>query len=236
MGDCANEDPGDNTDLCWTESAGGEIFPYPKDGTEGNLHCHGLGWANDPDELDVNTATRFNTLFFVSLYDHLYQRGYAEAITNDDNIQGDVPMCGCVEEMPAVARADCSEIDANTDYTVTIADGALVVEHVEGTFAMGFQACQGIKYVEGYTPEEYLEDILDNDNDLISGTNNDLAGFTFKQYLKGKITPGQYETFKDTVVGYYRTDIQNKAGNDDRREETCEDAYIAKFGGTYEEA
>ncbi len=237
--DCANQTPGDNTDLCWTKDASGTIFPYPGDDTEGDLHCHGLGWSNNDEDgnyVDVNSKTRFNTLFFVSMYDHLYQRGYAESITNDPNIEGEVPMCGCVEEMPAVARADCSEIDATTEYTATVVDGELVIAPVEGTFVMDFQACEGIKYVDGYTPEAYIEDVLDNDRDLIKGTDNDLAGFVFKQYLTSKINPEQYETFQDTVVGYYRNDIQNKGGRDARREETCEDVYLEKFGGSYTEA
>jgi len=73
--DCANQTPGDNTDLCWTEEDG-VIFPYPGDETENDLHCHGFAWAQDDlAPGDTNARARWNNLFFVSLYDHLYQRG-----------------------------------------------------------------------------------------------------------------------------------------------------------------
>jgi hypothetical protein len=37
QGDCANQNPGDNTDLCWIED-GDEVFPCPGDVTENDLH------------------------------------------------------------------------------------------------------------------------------------------------------------------------------------------------------
>jgi len=44
-------------------------------------------------------------LFYISMYDHLYTRGYSR------NVPG-APMCGCVENMPVVTRSDCTEISA----------------------------------------------------------------------------------------------------------------------------
>lgn len=232
--DCVKENPGDNTDLCWTE-ADGEIFPYPGDNTEGNLHCHGFGWTNELQGMDINTKGRFNTLFYVSMYDHMVQRGYVESITNDSKIAGVQDMCGCVEKMNPVARADCSELVGTTEYTVTVSDGSLVVEPVEGTFDMNFQACQGIKYIDNYTPEDYVEDLLERDTEHIEKTSNDLAGFAFKQYLTKKIDEDQYDMFKDTVVGYHAWDIQNGSEADDNRETVCKKAYVKKFGTQYKE-
>merc|ERR1711862_531038 len=45
---------------------------------------------------------RANNLFYVSMSDHLHDRGYVRSV------QGS-PMCGCVEHMPIVSRSDCTE-------------------------------------------------------------------------------------------------------------------------------
>jgi len=93
---CVDKDVGDNTDLCSNELS---KAPYASNtiangfsiyGDEGSIHCHGFAWSTDNQE----TTSRYkgNALFFVSMYDHMYQRGYVE------NIPGS-PMCGCVEHV-----------------------------------------------------------------------------------------------------------------------------------------
>ncbi len=233
--DCANQAPGDNTDLCWTENSDGEVFPFPGDETEGNLHCHGLAWSNDYSGYDINTSGRYNTLFYISLYDHLKERGYTESFTNDPNIPGDQPMCGCVEEMNPVARADCSEIVGTTKYTVSIVPDEevenkqnLIIEKVDDTFELAFQACEGIKFVEDYGPTDYAEDVAEGDRSEIKRTSNDLAAFVFKQYLKEKMGEEQMDTVKETLVGFENRNIQK---NDGAREAECERAFNEKFPG-----
>ena len=93
---CVDRDPGDNTDLCSADlsyspdnsfiSANG--FTRYRFNHEGPIHCHGFAWAND----DMDTISRYkaNNLFYVSMYDHMHQRGYVR------NIPG-TPMCGCQE-------------------------------------------------------------------------------------------------------------------------------------------
>jgi len=214
--DCANQDPGDNTDLCWVED-GGEIFPYPKDDTEKNLHCHGIAWSNLGEKEDINTDAKYNSLFYVSLYDHLFKRGYAESLTNDPNIAGDVPMCGCVEDMPAVARADCNEVVGKASFTVTVdkASSKLVIKALEDTFELKNQACKGIEYKDGFEPGDQYD--IDSRGEL-SGTQNDLSAFVFRSYLEGKMTLEQTEIYEQTVVGYKNPEIQN---DDDARESEC---------------
>lgn len=93
---CIDKDPGDNTDLCYNELS---KAPYSNDieasgfsvyQQEGPIHCHGFAWSTDENE--VTSRFKANDLFFVSMYDHMHQRGYAE------NIPGS-PMCGCVEHV-----------------------------------------------------------------------------------------------------------------------------------------
>ena len=88
----------DNTDLCYNELT---KAPYSNDidangfsvyDDEGPVHCHGFAWSTD--EREASSRYKANNLFFVSMYDHMYKRGYV------GNIPGS-PMCGCVETVSA---------------------------------------------------------------------------------------------------------------------------------------
>jgi len=137
---CVDEDPGDNTDVCYVDMdrseasshvAGG--FSIFKNGQEGDVHCHGLAWDMD----DSANAARFrgNNLFFVSLYDHMYTRGYVRAVPG-------APMCGCAEQMPVATRADCTEMDISESwkFRYTVGVGITVEENGQD---IAFNACQG---------------------------------------------------------------------------------------------
>jgi len=224
--DCANENPGDNTDLCWTEHDG-NIYPYPGDGTENDLHCHGLSWGND---YDLNNKGKWNALFYVSMYDHLYQRGYVESITNDSKIAGKQPMCGCIEDMNPVARADCQEVTAQVEYTVTVVQNKVVISPKQETFQLNFNACEGLEYVEDLTPASYA---LEKKSENYKTSNNDLAGFVFKQWLEGQITDDHVQHVEDKLVGFRDPSVNN---NDNKRQQACEAAFNDRFPNlTYEE-
>ena len=140
---CVDKDPADNTNLCSVDLAKGDYasgfnspgiaeFPGDGDNGEGSIHCHGYAWAND--EMDTITRYKANNLFYVSMYDHMHQRGYVE------NVPG-APMCGCVEKMPMATRSDCTQVDVTEDYSV-VYDG----ESIEATMdkvEVDFNACQG---------------------------------------------------------------------------------------------
>jgi len=108
---CTNADPGDNTEICAVDMArSGNSSIYMEDGasfypgnSEGSTHCHGFAWGTDLTEPEYRYAA--NNLFYISMYDHMHQRGYVR------NVPGS-PMCGCLEKMPVVSRADCTEIEA----------------------------------------------------------------------------------------------------------------------------
>lgn len=223
--DCANAEPGDNTDLCWTEKGtDGDIFPYPEDVTEGDLHCHGLAWAQtELTSDDINAKAKHNNLFFVSLYDHLYQRGYADSVTDDRNIAGYQAMCGCVEDMNPIARADCTEAVGRANYTAYQdgEGGPLVVERVPDTFYLEFRACEGYDYVEGFTPD----DLIDSKDEL-TNSNNDLSAFIFRQYIEGKIDQDHVDVVKDTLIGYTDPSVND---GDREREIACKAAFEEKF-------
>lgn len=220
--DCAEEHPGDNTDLCWTEQ-NGEVFPYPEHSIEGDLHCHGISWADDNFGYDINTVARWNSLFYVSMYDHMYKRGYVGSITNDPNIAGVQPMCGCIEDMAPVARADCNQVVGKTRYMLSLKKKKFKIEPIAGSFELDFESCRGYEYIEDFGPEEYANPL---EREELKSSDNDLAAFVFKQYLEGKIDAGHVEAVEETLIGYRNPDVNDSDG---KREEACKKAFQKRF-------
>merc|ERR1740139_821588 len=56
-------------------------------------------------------VTRQTICFFVSMYDHLHQRGYVKETPA-------APMCACAEQMPTATRSDCTQIDVDEKYRI----------------------------------------------------------------------------------------------------------------------
>ena len=156
---CVDKDPGDNTDLCYVDMSlapksahvrnGYVIFPDDNNDGEGAIHCHGFAWGDDSSASDARY--KGNNLFYVSLYDHFYTRGYVR------NVPG-APMCGCAEQMPIVSRADCTEMDVaeKFQYRYDGASGGGFSVKVK-SIGIEFNACQGVD-----------ADGNDDDNDLES--------------------------------------------------------------------
>jgi len=234
-GDCANQNPGDNTDLCWMETEDGP-FPYPEDVTEGDLHCHGFAWSTLEETYgDVNTNAKWNNLFFVSMYDHLYTRGYSDSITDDPKIAGEQAMCGCVEEMSsAIARADCTEVVGKTNYTASLnEDGLLVIEQKPDTFFLKFRECNGFDYDDSITPQQFKEEYNFNYEDAgLERSDNDLSAFVFSQYLEGKVTENHVAEYEKTVVGYRDPSVND---SDNKRNFLCEEKFKDKFNEEFVE-
>jgi hypothetical protein len=175
---CVNADPGDNTDVCSVDISRAPDSAYVPAGTiefpgdsEGDVHCHGFAWADDDD--DTSSILKGNNLFYVSLYDHLSQRGYVR------NVPG-APMCGCAEQMPIVSRADCTEIEWTRRYKVSYggALGAGFSVKILGGSEIAFNACQGA-------------------ND----TNNDLEAYYERLVEEEKRTAEELASLQETIVG-----------------------------------
>jgi len=233
-----NRDPGDNTDLCWIED-GDEVFPYPnkvnEQGRERDLHCHRLSWsALEGDFKDtlgatsvVNDNAKWNNLYFVSLYDHLYQRGYVNSITEAADFMGEQTMCGCVEVMNPVARVDCTEAIGLANYTVAQDQetGQLKIEYVQNSFEIEFKACEGWQYKADITPETYQS--AENVWSLgLRHQSNDLSAHIFRQYLEGRTDTTFTDEYEKVVVGYKHPEVNR---NDDEREKVCKAKFDAKF-------
>jgi len=156
--DCDDKDPGDNTDLCAVDidsnseyaahvAGGFSIFP---DNKEGPIHCHGFAWSKRDDA--AMTRYKANNLFYVSMYDHMYTRGYVRAVPG-------APMCGCAEDMPIVSRADCTEMDIEETWRFHHVAGvgfSVSLRDVD----IAYNACQGANN-NNNDLEAYIERLVD---------------------------------------------------------------------------
>merc|ERR1712226_1262208 len=112
---------------------GGPSFANGRD-TEGPTHCHGIAWGLD--EYEPDARYKANNLFYVSMYDHMYKRGYVR------NIPG-APMCGCLEQMPVVSRSDCTQVDVTESYRFVHKDGVPGFGASVDRATVEFNSCQG---------------------------------------------------------------------------------------------
>ena len=198
-GNCGDADPGDNSNLCYTSQAN----KYPEE-TEGAIHCHGFAWPDDATSAEARL--RFNNFFFVSMYDHMYTRGYVgRSVANNDVF----PMCGCIEEMPPVSRSDCTQTDVNTKnfkFVIRRAKGdTLSISYVAdtGSFDIDFNACEGI----------------DRDNDL-------------HEYVERLVSEGRFST--ETRDEIQKVLVGHEDPNNNNNEDGCRESYEGKYGaGTY---
>jgi hypothetical protein len=169
---CVDKDPADNTNLCFVDSSRGPnsnefesdkglyMFPGDNNDGEGAIHCHGFAWSNDVDH--PSARFRGNNLFYVSMYDHMYVRGYVK------NIPG-APMCGCVEQMPTVSRCDCTQIDLEETIKITYDSRSNLFNGRITDISIDFNACQGI-----------------------NNRNNDLWAYIARLYQEEEITNEQF--------------------------------------------
>lgn len=147
--ECFDADPADNVDICYTDMSrsptsahvegGFAIFPGE---SEGDAHCHGFAWPEDENEL--MNVYKGNVLFFVSLFDHLSERGYVNSLPG-------APMCACLEQMPVVDRADCTEVVVDQTAVFSITAGQVAVT-LDDPVLIEFESCEGV--VEGEAPND----------------------------------------------------------------------------------
>jgi len=138
--DCSNADPVDNTDVCYVDNSNSKFASHTKGGysiypgdSEGDVYCEGFAWSKGSLG-EPSYRYRANTLYQVALMDNLYTRGYVREVPG-------APMCGCVEHMPVISDAACTEPVVDEAFTFFVAAGStdLEVEHVINS--IGFQPC-----------------------------------------------------------------------------------------------
>jgi len=136
---CVDADPAGNTDICYHDMENSPIssrtpggFSLFEGDDEGVAYCHGFAWSNDPS--DESARYLGNNLFYVTLYEHLTNRGYV------GNVPG-APKCACIEKMPVSTRADCTEIEADEEVQFYYSDGSLDATILDAD--IDFNSCQG---------------------------------------------------------------------------------------------
>mmetsp|Transcript_5164 Transcript_5164/g.8089 ORF Transcript_5164/g.8089 Transcript_5164/m.8089 type:complete len:1038 (-) Transcript_5164:76-3189(-) len=113
----ADSEPTDNSDACYMEFKNSQESSHVRDGysiypddSEGAFACHGFVWGNDSGYADA--AFKGNTLFDVALLNGLMSNKEVEELPG-------APMCGCVEHMPVVSRADCTKTTVTQTISVS---------------------------------------------------------------------------------------------------------------------
>ena len=106
----------------------------------------------------------------------MYNRGYVKNWY-------DAPMCHCIEDMPVVARSDCSEVKLDSNFHIAVAKHGVEIE-MDGVY-FEFQACQG------YNPGAKAN----------TAQNNDLRAKIERMYREKKIDKHIVENIDDKLVG-----------------------------------
>mmetsp|Transcript_5166 Transcript_5166/g.8105 ORF Transcript_5166/g.8105 Transcript_5166/m.8105 type:complete len:1028 (-) Transcript_5166:764-3847(-) len=113
----ADSEPTDNSDACYMEFKNSQESSHVRDGysiypddSEGAFACHGFVWGNDSGYADA--AFKGNTLFDVALLNGLMSNKEVEELPG-------APMCGCVEHMPVVSRADCTTTTVTQNVSIS---------------------------------------------------------------------------------------------------------------------
>jgi len=183
--DCYDKDPADNTDICYVDlhaaaksnhvEGGFALFPGNAATTgEGDAHCHGFAWSNNENAPDYRY--RGNALFYVSMYDHLEQRGYVR------NVPG-ATMCSCIDKSPTASRSDCT--------------------NVEVTETFRFERVQNGNSSNNYIGEASIVDVdlVFNNCPTDDGQNNDLERYYDQLQGQGVTTSTSDEIFDKHIVG-----------------------------------
>lgn len=98
-----------NSDVCYVDMKASKRTAHVKDGwsiygddTQA-LYCEGFAWGKDGGS--HSSALRGNALFKVGFADNLFTNGNVEQIPG-------APLCGCMDRMPVVTKAACTEVSA----------------------------------------------------------------------------------------------------------------------------
>merc|ERR1712048_732574 len=110
-------DANDNSNACYMDFTKARQSSHVRDGysiysgtgNEGALHCHGFAWGNDYGF--HGNAFKGNTLFEVAMVKGLMNNGHVGHLPG-------APMCGCVENMPVVTRADCTRTTVSQSVSI----------------------------------------------------------------------------------------------------------------------
>lgn len=176
----------DNTDVCYVNMKDSAKTAHVADGYSiygdnhaGAVNCHGFAW--DTSGGSISDALKGNALFKVALADF-------SADGKVEQVPG-APLCGCIDRMPVVTHADCTQVTTDSP-TVNIAYDS-TVELFSATFDMGtiqHSSCGDLKthYKSIVGEESHLAEFIDTRIVGDGNCHNAINGFLSK---KGLIKP-----------------------------------------------
>ena len=172
----------DNTDVCYVNMKDSKKTAHVADGYSiygddhaGNVNCHGFVW--DSSGSSISSALKGNALFKVGFLG-VYDQDKVEQVPG-------APLCGCIDRMPVVTQASCTEI---TDDTSSVSVSHHATMGFSASFNQGEIAtsdCNGndlkAHYKTIYTEEDSLHLFNYIDNRLVGDGNcheaiNDFLG------------------------------------------------------------
>lgn len=149
------------------------IFP-----TNTSVYCSGIAWENG--ENYWNHFAKGNLLFQSSMM-----------LMKDEGLEKNLPsspMCGCIEQMPIVTRADCTEAYSSARFVFQYRSTIPELRATASKHLIQYRECEGMK-----------------------STTNDLKSFYDKLWLEKKVDMHQKELFDGIVVGEGGCDNVTKA-------------------------
>lgn len=172
----------DNTDVCYVNMKASRRTAHVADGysiygdsSEGAVNCHGFAWGTDNGS--ISSALKGNALFKVGFMDNLFQelKGSVEQVPG-------APMCGCMDRMPVVTNAGCTNVTDSTsvvDVTFNAAIGVFNATFTVGTIE--YNDCGDLKHhYKSLAVEDHNRDFMDSrivgDGGCHGAINDFLAG------------------------------------------------------------
>jgi len=131
-----NGEPADTTDICYHDMSKSQRASRTQRGiasflgdSEGNAHCEAFAWD------DKTGPYKGNTLFHVAMEKNWMQNQYTRAVPG-------APMCACIEQMPVVSSAACTDTGVVQDLEITTSsDGSLCLKLTKSEIT--FSDCGG---------------------------------------------------------------------------------------------
>ncbi len=125
--------------------------------TEGESVCHGFFWDGD----SVNGDYKGNLLFYVAMEHGLINNGFVRNVPS-------APMCACIEQMPKVSNAGCSDVSVVETFKVTyeILTSEYIIEQSQDP-QVTFSNCGGKDLKTAY------EDVKSSELTKITGDDNE---------------------------------------------------------------
>jgi hypothetical protein len=208
-----------NTDVCVASMADAPVSTRVKGGlavyhlnedveaAEGSVSCHGFAWDDPVDIGNPSASDRYkgNMLFDVAFKQSLYGKGYVK------NVPG-APMCGCIEQMPTVTRADCTKIlSVSETYTLSAnAEGILNlklsdadVQYGPCDTTNGEDLASHYKEMNAAKDAEAIDSKLVGEGNCLDAIDSSVAAYGYKRSVleitETIVTPPDYNPAQVTI-------------------------------------